>query len=452
MAANNVATKGEPIGKSRGRIKEFVVGGLVLVITGGSWLGMLLVGPENTAITFASAVMRGDVDAAWPLVYVDRDLLHGSNAEVLTKPAFAATLTSRSANVPNLQLSDLKVGGDLSRVSADLIYFASGRTEHLLVPLISRNQAFRAHRAYFVDIQPGVIRLGLPSGAGALAIDGVSVGTPSVGSLSIAVFAGHHRISLAASNLFAAQTKETDVALNQTVDFSFDGLLTPQGQTAAAPSIGSAVAACAAQGSSIPSGCPMSDLSINTTAHVKWESVGEPASWMSYAFDTSGQFFAKGHYQMILSTGDGGRAAEGGPFYVLLDASGDGFKVAKMYVDATGGVPPAARSQAATDQLILASLRPLFQACAASTDYNPVNCPQFTVDFSATWALNGDPLDGAKVTFDGDHGYFVVSGTCSFTQTGGGYRKTAAGPFVAYVFWDGSKPVPVKIRGPIQAL
>ena len=60
MAINNTAAKGEPIGKSRGRIKEFVVGGLVLVITGGTWLGMLVVGPENTAIAYASAVMRGD--------------------------------------------------------------------------------------------------------------------------------------------------------------------------------------------------------------------------------------------------------------------------------------------------------------------------------------------------------------------------------------------------------
>jgi hypothetical protein len=451
MATNTIAGDGAPIGKRRGSVKEVVIGALVLVLIGGTWLGMLLVGPQNTAIAYASAVMRGDANAAWPLVYIDRDLLHGSNSEVLTKPAFAATLTSRSANVPNLKLNDLKFGADLSRASADLTYADSGTTEHLLVPLISKNEPFRAHRAYFVDIQPGVIRLGLPRGAGALAIDGVPVGTPSVGSLSIAVFPGHHRISLAASDLFAAQTKEADVGLNQAVDFSFDGLLTPKGQTAAATSIDSAVAACAAQGSSIPSGCPMSDLSVNTTARVKWESVGEPASWMSYAFDPSGQFFAEGHYQMILSTGDAARAAEGGPFYLFLDASGDGFKVAKMYADVTGGVPLAARPQAATDQLILASLRPLFQACAASTDYNPVNCPQFTVDFSATWALNGDPLAGAKVTFDGDHGYFVVSGNCSFTETGR-YPKTAAGPFVAYVFWDGTKPAPVKIRGPIQAL
>lgn len=451
MVTDKIADPGEPIGNSRGSVKEVVIGALVLVLTGGIWLGVLVVGPQNTAIAYASAVMRGDANAAWPLVYVDRDLLHGTNAEVLTRPAFAATLTSRSGNVPNLQLNDLKFGADLSRVSADLTYSDSGTTEHLLVPLISKNQPFRAHRAYFVDIQPGVIRLGLPLGAGALAIDGVPVSTTSVGSLSIAVFPGHHRISLAASNLFAAQTKETEVALNQTVNFSFDGLLTPKGQTAAATSIDSAVAACAAQGSSIPSGCPMSDLSVNTTAPVKWESVGEPASWMSYAFDSSGQFFAEGHFKMILTTGDGNRMVEGGPFYVYLSASGDSFNVAKMYSDVTGGVPPAARPQAATDEMVLASLRPLFQACAASTDYSPVNCPQFTVDYSATWALNGDPLVGAKVTFDGEHGYFVVSGNCSFTETGR-YPKKAAGPFVAYVFWDGSKLVPVKIRGPIQAV
>jgi hypothetical protein len=172
---------------------------------------------------------------------------------------------------------------------------------------------------------------------------------------------------------------------------------------------------------------------------------------MSYSFDPTGQFFAEGHYQMILTTtANGTRVAEGGPFYVFLDAAGDSFEVTKMYADLAGGVPPAARPQAATDQLVLASLRPLFQACAASTDSSPVNCPQFTLDLSATWALNGDPLAGAQVTFDGDHGYFAITGNCSFTETGR-YPKTAAGQYVAYVFWDGSTPVPVKIRGPIQA-
>jgi hypothetical protein len=65
----------------------------------------------------------------------------------------------------------------------------------------------------------------------------------------------------------------------------------------------------------------MSDIGVNTTAAVTWQSIGDPTSWMSYYIDDkTGQFFAAGHYQQILTvTSDGTRVAEGGPFYVFLD-------------------------------------------------------------------------------------------------------------------------------------
>jgi hypothetical protein len=451
MAAEGANGTGHSTSPTPKRLAEFVVGSLVIVFMVGTWLVEFGAGPANTAFAYANASMRGDANAAWPLVYVDRESLLSTNAEVLSEPALAATLTSRVAAVPAFQLQ-LKNNSDLRRSEADLTYSDSGATKQLVVPLISMNQPFRAHRQYFVDSQPGVISVGVPAGAGALSIDGIAVGVVPGGMRSIAVFPGHHRLSLASSTLFAAQRKETDVAPGKTLAFSFDGALTAKGQAAATSAIDSAIGACTAQTSSIPSGCPMSDIGVNTTAAVAWQPIGDPASWMSYYIDDkTGQFFAAGHYQLILTvTSDGTRVAEGGPFYVFLDPQGDTFKVSKMYASIAGGVAKAVPPPSATDQAIKDSLRPLFQTCAASTSYNPVNCPQYTTDFSAAWRLNGDPLADAKVTFDGDHSYFVVQGTCSFTEVGY-YPKTAAGAYTAYVFWDGSKPVPVKIFGPLMA-
>jgi hypothetical protein len=66
------------------------------------------------------------------------------------------------------------------------------------------------------------------------------------------------------------------------------------------------------------------------------------------------------------------------------------------------------------------------------------------------WRLNGDPLLGAKVSFDADHGCFVVEGNCSFTKVGT-YPKKAAGAYTAFVFWDGAKAIPVTIAGTFMA-
>ena len=91
-------------------------------------------------------------------------------------------------------------------------------------------------------------------------------------------------------------------------------------------------------------------------------------------------------------------------------------------------IPSLARPAGATDAAALAAVQAAFNDCIAAAATPLPNCPPF----AAGSQLNGDPAQGALVTFDGELGTFAVTGTYALTSD-------AAAPGHAYtatLFYD----------------
>jgi hypothetical protein len=103
--------------------------------------------------------------------------------------------------------------------------------------------------------------------------------------------------------------------------------------------------------------------------------------------------------------------------------------------------PAGATDQAARDLVAKA----LVQCAAVSAEY-VVDCPQAAPDVILSdvhWTLNGDPLAGAIVSYDGTTGLLTVHGNFSMAVSYkwfGSYPKNGHSYIKAYdarLFWDG---------------
>ena len=204
------------------------------------------------------------------------------------------------------------------------------------------------------------------------------------------------------------------------------------------------LAACAQANSLTPQDCPQSiaaPQSSNSAEAVHWTLLNEPlanaaavpasASGDTGGATTPGQVTVYGLYQMDVSYTTSGQAIR--PY---LDYSG-GVASATMTWDGTSfqnvaftqypvtlpagvTVAPFARPTEVSDAAALAAVKAGFHDCVSlkisvATPFVP-DCPEQTqgVDpFTKTvrWVLRGDPLQGALVSFDTQHGDFTVTGS-----------------------------------------
>jgi hypothetical protein len=80
-----------------------------------------------------------------------------------------------------------------------------------------------------------------------------------------------------------------------------------------------------------------------------------------------------------------------------------------------------------------------FNDCVAAAATSPAaTCPALPVGAQ----LNGDPAQGAVVTFDAEHGTFGVTGTYALTSD-----PATAHAYTATLFYDGQAPRVLGIAG-----
>jgi hypothetical protein len=144
-----------------------------------------------------------------------------------------------------------------------------------------------------------------------------------------------------------------------------------------------------------------------------------------------------------------------GAYKAALRITSTGVYVGSIQPDQ--GVPAAMRPAGATDQAAKDLVAAAFAVCAAATTTSVNDCPQLTtlaaVDpTNIHWTLNGDPLAGASVAFDGDHSVFTVTGdfamAVAFTMSGSRFQGDSATKyFRADLFWNGSTLQLVTMEG-----
>jgi hypothetical protein len=124
-------------------------------------------------------------------------------------------------------------------------------------------------------------------------------------------------------------------------------------------------------------------------------------------------------------------------------------------------VPLFAHPAAVANSAVLTAVQTGFQACAISvavaTDPNIANCPQSNaVVGSGTnlqWSLVGDPLNSARLAFDGIRGDFTVTGSYAMQVTFDGATPdehnmaTVLGGYVATLSYDGTSLQLLSISG-----
>ena len=128
-------------------------------------------------------------------------------------------------------------------------------------------------------------------------------------------------------------------------------------------------------------------------------------------------------------------------------------------------LPPFSRPVEVSDAAVLAAVRSGFHDCVTlkitTTSTTPPNCPNGAQPLDAYfvnphWVLDGDPMQGALVTFDTEHGNFAVTGSVSMTlhavrrapgQADDPRTFPSPGNYLATLSWNGQQLTLLNIGG-----
>jgi hypothetical protein len=143
----------------------------------------------------------------------------------------------------------------------------------------------------------------------------------------------------------------------------------------------------------------------------------------------------------------------GGSYEATLLLAGAEVKVDRIQnVEALALQRPAGATDQAAKDLVAKALA----QCAAVSAESVADCPQFAPDVILTdvhWTLNGDPLAGSIVSYDGTTGLLTVHGNFSMAVSYkwfGSYPKSGHSYTKAYdarLFWDGQALQLITIDG-----
>jgi len=299
-----------------------------------------------------------------------------------------------------------------------------------------------------VVVSPDVLTFELPTGQGAVSIDGQPVALPT-GESSVAVLPLSHLVTFAGTQILAEQKLTIDGFGATSHKVAYSPKLTDAGLAKAK----SAIAArfndiCLKQTSAHPtsSGCPQ-NIATDLLDSGQWQLIGDPTRDLAIRSDGPA-LIAVGHYQMVFAYTESGikginHVAIGGGYTAPLQLSTSDITVDK--VSAADGLPALDRPSGATDQAAEDLVAKAFAHCASVPAEFVADCPQRAPDAVITnvrWTLSGDPASGANVTYSGDTGIVTVHGnfamSVSYKQFGQTRNRSSyITAYEASLFWDG---------------
>ena len=118
-------------------------------------------------------------------------------------------------------------------------------------------------------------------------------------------------------------------------------------------------------------------------------------------------------------------------------------------------LPAIQRPAGASDQAAKDLVAKAFAQCAAVSAETVADCPQAAPDLiiaNVHWGLNGDPVSGATVNYDGKSGLLTVHGnfSMSVSYTWFGSPRNRSSYITSYdasLFWDGQALQVITIDG-----
>jgi hypothetical protein len=413
--------------------------------------------PAGTVREYLSALQAGDSARAWSLMEVASPASQ-PNAALLNQKALAAALASTKPTYPGLTILSTTSNGPTATVDVSYVRGSATRQAHIAL-VQTTGRSLLIYPVWKVVVTPALLSVTLPAGSGGDSVDGQSVSLEAGKAQTIAVFPLAHRVQLLGSSMLRGTTQSVDASSLTAVPVPASATLTSGGTDAANKAIAAALTTCAAKSELQPADCPQSSTA-SLVEQVHWQLVGDPTSDLVVAFGADGSATGTGHYQMILSDhpsyGSGvEHQAVGGAFKAILHVTSTGVDVGQ--IQSAQGVPAVTRPAGATDQAAKNLVAAAIAACAAATTTSVNDCPQVTTlavadPTNVRWTLNGDPVSGATVAFDGDHSILSVTGdfamAVSLTMRGSQFQgNSATKRFRADLLWDGSKLLLVSVTG-----
>src|SRR5262249_49965375 len=144
----------------------------------------------------------------------------------------------------------------------------------------------------------------LPTGAGAVAIDGQNLDATAGSELKVAVFPGQHKISIEASHLYSSYASVVDA------ESGFPGLtvvsfkevnVTAEASNQAKAAVSKAIKACVTATALRPAGCPQAYTSDAALTTATWTLLGDPTAGATVVVDDKSILQLAGWYLMRLS-------------------------------------------------------------------------------------------------------------------------------------------------------
>jgi len=435
--------------------REEVMAGIVLgALAVGGFLFTLTTHtgtPAGAALAYMAAVDRADTDYVWIHSVLDSSKSAAVDRSFFNRASLAAQLKSSAHTRSGFEVQSVSYVSSGTKVT--LNFNAAG--SRAKASLVMRGAG---PHTWPVLLQPSGLQISVPTGASLLAIDGESLQVTSGGSLKLAVFPGQHKVSLNASHLYAAYTRDVDVeaALPAMTMVSLVGAkVTDQAAGEAKAAVAKALQSCVAATVLRPGGCPQAYTLDTATSGPSWTLLGDPTAGATVGLNDTSTLQAAGQYLMRLSYGSEVKHRQrnilvGGPYSAAL--GWDGLTLSVSGFNAVTGASQLARP-AATDDQVLAGLRPQLASCLKLQAGEASQCPQHVAAFYASnfvWRANSDPQQGAAVAWDATQGFFTVTGNYDFAVDYNStppytatrrYHDHTSGQYVADLYWDGAKAV-----------
>jgi hypothetical protein len=449
----STASNGSPLVWNR-RFATTVVGVLVavLILGVGGVYGSAATSPDAIATSYVNSVGLNDASAIWNDVEVSGS---AGASQHLTGQADLKAMMGLNENHHQSRTGIATTREDTNGSSSTVTVSwkeGSQAASQTLVLHRDANSRYLLFPNWRIAIVPATVTFDLPTTDTKVAVDGTPV-SASGSSVSVAVFPGFHRVSASASSLFDADTETVNASGNST-PVMFNLTLSSAASSAIHQSLGDFFAKCAAATVASPSGCPQS--SFDSGSGFRWTVVGDPTAPLDLSIDTSNKIHAVGHYVMLdsfhssFSTGLSHRF-ESGPYEAVMAWSGDSMTIESVSraFSASQLSPPST----VTDAQIKASVLAAFKACVKAPSDGSPDCPQYDFVFEASnfhWTLAGNPTASATLTFDGDQGFWKVTGKYTFHASYdesflGHQNDNRSGTYSAYVIYTGTKVITVYI-------
>src|ERR1700674_158842 len=414
--------------------------------------------PEGALRAYLSALQSGNASAAWNQVQVSASATNAT-ATLTNQAALQAALATAK---PDFRSFDITATSNVDANTAQIaVTFDTSKGTKQARFLVQRSgdKRFVIYPIWRVVLAPALLTVTLPKGAAGVSVDGRSLALPP-GKSTLAVLPLLHKVIFNSNSLLAQQAVSVDAFLMGNQIVAYQPALTDAGMAKVKAVVTEYLTnICAKQTSDSPDAttCPQA-----TGAYLpysgQWHLVGDPTEDLAITSDADQNVSAIGHFQMYFAYPENGvhgvrQVPAGGGYRAALIL--DGSNVTVGSVTKLDGLLAIQRPSGASDQAAKDLVGKGFAQCAAIPAETVANCPQAAPDViiaNVHWGLNGDPVSGSTVSYDGKTGLLTVHGTFSMSvsYTWFGNARSRSSYITAYdasLFWDGQALQLITIDG-----